>query len=113
MSKEIGLKIKELRRRTNMTQQDLADKTKISRSTLSNYEIGRRIPHLRDLQKFSKAFGVGLDYFDLHKKNEAFDLLTRAEEVFNSSDVPADTKEELYRDLMRLYLRMKEDQKNE
>lgn len=52
MSNEIGKKIKQLRLSKSLSQQELADKVNITRSTISNYEIGRRTPHLKDLQKF-------------------------------------------------------------
>lgn len=107
MSKMIGGKIRKLRKSKAMSQQELADKAKITRSTISNYEIGRRTPHLKDLQKFCKVFGVGLDYFGVKPKDEAFNLLARAKEVFESDEVPQEAKEELYQEFMRLYLNTK------
>lgn len=107
MSKMIGRKLKQLRKSKKLSQQELADKIKITRSTISNYEIGRRTPHLKDLQKFCKVFDVGLDYFGVEPKDEAFNLLARAKEVFESEDVPQAVKEELYQDFMRLYLNTK------
>ena len=41
-------------------------------------------------------------------KDEAFDLLARAKEVFESPDVDKKTKEQLYREFMKLYLSMQE-----
>ena len=107
MSKLIGRKIRQLRKSKKLSQQELADKIKITRSTISNYEIGRRTPHLKDLQKFCKVFGVGLDHFGIAPKDEAFNLLARAKEVFESEDVPQEAKEELYQEFMRLYLNTK------
>ncbi|MGA4517374.1 helix-turn-helix domain-containing protein [Solibacillus silvestris] len=107
MTKDIGRKLKQLRKNQRMTQEDVADRVNITRSTISNYEIGRRTPHLKDLQKLANVFGVGLDYFGISAKDEAIDLLERAREVFNSPDVDKITKEELYREFMKLYLNMK------
>lgn len=90
-----------------MTQEDVADKVKITRSTISNYEIGRRTPHLKDLQKLAAVFNVGLDYFGISEADEAIDLLERAKEVFKSEYVDKHTKEELYQEFMKLYLEMK------
>lgn len=111
MANIIGRKIKQLRKSKAMSQQELADKMKISRSTISNYEIGRRTPHLNDLKKVCKIFGVGYDYFGVKPKDEAYNLLARAKDVFESDDVPLKVKEELYREFMKLYLDMKGDEK--
>lgn len=104
MSKEIGRKIKHLRMSRKLTQEQVSHKVDISRSTISNYEIGRRTPHLNDLQKLASAFGVGLEYFGVTKTDEVFDVLARAKEVFESDEISREEKESLYREFMRLYL---------
>lgn len=108
MTNNIGKKIKQLRNSRTLSQQELADKVNITRSTISNYEIGRRTPHLKDLQKLAEVFGVGLDFFGIQPTDEAFNLISRAQEVFESPDIDENAKEELYRELMKLYLKMKE-----
>lgn len=107
MSEVIGAKLRQLRQSRKMTQEQIAEKVDITRSTISNYEIGRRTPHLKDLSRLAAVFGVGLDYFGISAKDEALDLLARAKEVFESADISAETKEELYHEFMRLYLAMK------
>lgn len=104
----IGDKIKNLRKSRKLTQAEFAQKIGVSRSTLACYEVGERVPNLKTLQEITEAFGIGLDYFDLSVKDEAFDLLARAKEVFESKEVSSDTKEELYREFMKLYLKVKE-----
>ena len=104
----IGDKIKNLRKSRKLTQAEFAQKIGVSRSTLACYEVGERVPNLKTLQEITEAFGIGLDYFDLSVKDEAFDLLARAKEVFESKDASSDTKEELYREFMKLYLKVKE-----
>ena len=103
----IGIKIKNLRKSRKLTQEDFAEKIGVSRSTLSCYEIGQRTPHLKTLQHIADMFGVGLDYFGVAAKDEAFELLARAKEVFESDKIPIETKEELYREFMKFYLNMK------
>ena len=104
----IGIKIRNLRKSRKMTQEDFADKIGVSRSTLSCYEIGQRTPNINILQEIAEIFGVGLDYFGLATKDEAFELLARAKEVFENENIPTETKEELYREFMKFYLQMKE-----
>lgn len=104
MNSTIGHKLKTLRKGRKLTQQELADKMKITRATVSNYEVGRRSPHLSELKRFADFYGVGLDYFGIAPTDEVFDLLSRAKEVFKSESVPKEKKEELYKELMKLYL---------
>lgn len=107
MNTTIGSKIKTLRKGRKLTQQELADALNVTRCTISNYETNRRQPHIHELKRISEWFGVDLSYFGIIPKDEAFDLLSRAREVFNSPDVPKEKKEELYKSLMRIYLEMK------
>ena len=106
MSEVIGKKLKQLRKSRGLTQEQVAEKVDITRSTISNYEIGRRTPHLKDLSALASVFGVGLDYFGITPKDEAFELIARAKEIFQSEEVPRETKESLYREMMKLYLQM-------
>lgn len=107
MTEFIGSKVKQLRKSQKMTQEHLAYLVGITRSTISNYESGRRSPHLRELSRIAAVFNVGLEYFGISAKDEALELLARAKDVFESEDVPDETKEELYREFMKLYLKMK------
>lgn len=109
MSEVIGKKLKQLRKSKGMTQEQVAEKVDITRSTISNYEIGRRTPHLKDLSALAEVFGVGLDYFGVSPKDEAFDLISRAREIFECKTVARETKESLYKEMMRLYLQLEDD----
>lgn len=100
----IGKKLQTLRKGRKLTQLELSEKMGISRATISNYEVGRRSPHLSDLRRFAEFYGVGLDYFGVVSKDEAFELLSRAKEVFENPDVPKEKKDEIYKELMKLYL---------
>lgn len=104
MKNEIAMKIKTLRKGRKMTQQELADSIGLNRCTIGNYETGRRVPHLNELSLIAEFFGVGLDYFGVATKDEAFDLLSRAREVFESDAVTRQEKDALYKELMKLYL---------
>lgn len=89
-----------------MTQQELADRLGLKRATISNYEIGRRSPHLPELERIAEFFGVGLDYFGIAKKDDVLDLIARAKKVFDNKDIPAEKKECVYKELMKLYLNL-------
>lgn len=107
MNDSIGQKLRLLRKEKRMTQQELADALQIKRATISNYEIGRRSPHLSELRRIAEYFGVGLDYFGMVQTDDVLDLIARAKAVFDNESIPAEKKEEVYKELMRLYLNLK------
>jgi transcriptional regulator with XRE-family HTH domain len=57
----VGLRLKQLRLRRDVTLADLADETGISISTLSRLESGLRRPTLEQLLPLARAYGVTLD----------------------------------------------------
>ena len=104
MNDSIGQKLKTLRKGRKLTQEQAAEMLNITRATVSNYEVGRRSPHISELKRIGEFYGVGLDYFGVVPTDEVFDLLSRAREVFNSPAVPKEKKDEVYKELMKLYL---------
>jgi transcriptional regulator with XRE-family HTH domain len=60
---KIGGKIKDLRERNFYTLQDLAAKTGLSKSLLSEIEADEVMPPVATLLKLAKAFNVGMAYF--------------------------------------------------
>lgn len=57
-----GKQLNILRKSKNWTQSDLAKIAKISRGTVSMYEIGKRDPDTDTLRKFSEIFNVSVDF---------------------------------------------------
>lgn len=104
MQDTIGAKLRTLRKAKKMTQDELAALIGVKRATISNYEIDRRQPSLSDLKRFAEFFGVGLDYFGMETADDALDLVARARRLFSAPDIPAETKENVYKEIMRLYL---------
>lgn len=102
-SDNIAKKIKTLRKTRGLTQSQLADALGVQRATVSNYEIGRRSPHIKELEKIASILGVSLDYFGVNK-NEVHDLVARAKMVFENPDIPTQEKANVYKEVMRLYL---------
>lgn len=101
---EIAKKLKELRKGKKLTQEQAAERLDISRCTISNYECGRRSPHLSELQRMAEFYGVGLDYFGVVPTDEVFDLIERARRIFVNPDVPKEKKEELFLEFAKLSL---------
>lgn len=57
-----GERLKELREKHGMSQQQLADELSISRSTIGNYELGSREPSFEVLEEFADLFNVDMNY---------------------------------------------------
>ena len=55
-------KIKELRIAASLTQQELADKIKVSQSTITMWENGKREPDLETLECIADFFNVDMNY---------------------------------------------------
>ena len=58
----LGRKIKEVRRKQNMTQEYLAEKVDLSVSHISNIETAKTKVSLPTLVEISNALGVSVDY---------------------------------------------------
>lgn len=58
----IGERLKKLRKERKWTQEDVAKKLNIPRSTYSNYESGKREPDFETAQLFAGLFEVSIDY---------------------------------------------------
>ncbi len=104
--KEIGRRIKELRLARDLKQQDLAELLSLSRSSISNVENGTRGLSLESLQKVCEVFNLDISYFGIEVKSydEAVDLTARLKLIFENPDIDKETKDELYRDIMKMYL---------
>lgn len=111
LSESIGKKIKALRKTKKLTQEEFAELLGIKRSSVSNYEIGRRAPHIKELQRISEKLGVPLDYFGV-KNNDINDLIARARIVFEDEQVSVEEKARVYKEVMRLYLNMEDNHEN-
>ncbi|WP_203262154.1 helix-turn-helix domain-containing protein [Streptococcus uberis] len=65
--------IKELRKKDNLTQEDLALKLNISRQTISKWEQGMSEPDIQSIIKISQLFNVSTDFL-LTGENKNEDL---------------------------------------
>lgn len=58
---EIGQKIMNLRKKNNLSQEELAEKIGVARQTISKWELGETSPDLRQSKELSKIFNISLD----------------------------------------------------
>lgn len=109
MYSDLGKKVKLLRTRKGITQEDLAHVLKLSKSQVSNLENGRRNLSLRQLEKVCEFFKVDMSYFFLVETTDScLDLIEKARVLFNSNELSKDQKEVLFTSIMKIYLDSKE-----
>ena len=61
MTNKIGSNIRALGKKNYLTQEQLAETLNMTRQTLSNYELGKRIPDIYELIRIADLFHVSLD----------------------------------------------------
>lgn len=58
----LGARLKELRKQAHLTQQAVADRLRVDRTTYTKYENGRVCPDQQGLVALAELFGVSVDY---------------------------------------------------
>lgn len=73
-----------LRKENNLTQQQLADKLGLSRSTIGMYEKGKREPNFETLELIADFFNVRMERLIGKKKPNSTDKNENSDLVFKS-----------------------------
>lgn len=71
---DFGEKLKELRKQSGLTQQQLASQIGVSKSVISFYELRERTPSPEVLIKLSSVFHVSSDYLLGIEKDRSIDI---------------------------------------
>lgn len=87
---ELAEKLKSLRKRAGLTQQQVADAVDIKRSAYAYYEIGKSFPKLAVMKKLAALYSISVDELigdeqeaELHADSNGFDLGWRTTDAFN------------------------------
>ena len=59
--KELGALLRDARKSASLTQQDIADRLRVSRTTVASWEIGRRVIYADDLMKYCDALNLDIN----------------------------------------------------
>lgn len=107
--KKIGKQLKELRLSRGWRQVEVAEKVGLSRSAISNIEAGKRALTLSTLKRFCEIYHIDVSFFEIETENfnETEDITARLETIFASKEIDETKKDELYREIMRIYLKFK------
>ena len=109
---DLGEKIKLLRNRRGLKQDDLSDVLNLSRGQISNLEKGRRNISLKQLEKLCEYFKVDISYFLMPETTDScLDLIEKARILFGSKELTSVQKEYLFTSIMKIYLDSKENNK--
>lgn len=115
-TKEIGDRIRQLRKARNITQDELGivlgEKTTgkpLSRGQVSNLETGKRNLNIHQIKILADYFNVSIETLGFKADElETVDLLERAKLIFENENVPLEEKQDLYENIMKLYLSVRE-----
>ena len=58
----LGEKIKEMRKKFGLSQEELASIMNVSRQAITKWESDGGLPDISNLQELSKVFGITIDY---------------------------------------------------
>lgn len=110
MYNDLGKKLKLLRKRRNIRQDDLAEFLNLSKSQISNLESGRRNLSLSQLEKLCDYFKIDMSYFLMEETTDScLELIEKAKVLFESKNLTNTQKENLFTSLMKVYLESKEE----
>ena len=118
-TKEIGSRVRQLRKARNITQDELGvvlgDRTTgkpLSRGQISNLETGKRNLNIHQIKTLADYFNVSMETLGFESNViENVDLLERAKIIFENDNVPLEEKQDLYENIMKLYLSVREQNK--
>jgi len=107
---KINRNFKILRKKSGLTQQEVANYLDIERANISYYETGQRDIPLKHLEKLSDLFGVKLDVFFQDDKSQ---LQTDLAFAFRDNNKDPQTLEVLadFKKIVKNYIRMKKLEK--
>lgn len=113
-TKDIGKRIKELRKARGMDQLQASEIIGVSRSQWSNLENGKRNLNIQQIKKIADYFGVSLATLGVVSEEiETIELLERARTIFENNSIPLEEKQELQEQIFRMFLKAKDElQKN-
>ncbi len=85
--KALGLRIRELRKSKNYTQEQLAELINVEPNTISNMECGRNYPNFATLEKTLDVLGSNfLEVFNFEHFNDKNTLKNKLIDFINNAD---------------------------
>lgn len=107
------LRLEELRKKLNLSQNELAEKLNMTQQRISAYEKGKRAPDIDTLKQLADFFGVSIDFLLGKSDIRNYDKDEKDFRFAYHSETEGLTDEEIA-DALRFYKEMKKkiDKKN-
>ena len=93
--------LKQLRKRYDMTQGDLSNALKISRSTIAMYETNVRMPDHEMMKRISELFNVSMDY--LYEKETDYSLSELKLAILDVIDQIPEEQQRAFLEMAKIY----------
>ncbi|MCM1288390.1 MAG: helix-turn-helix domain-containing protein [Clostridium sp.] len=122
-----GEKIREERRKQNLTQKELADKIGVTNRVITSYETGKSFPRTRDAYKrIADALGINVNYllsddeafvlgakenFGYRGKKSAEKLMSEVTGLFSSGEMAEEDMDEFMLAIQEAYIDAKKRNK--
>lgn len=122
-----GEKIREERKKQNLTQKELADKIGVTNRVITSYETGKSFPRTRDAYKrIADALGINVNYllsddeafvleakenFGYRGKKGAEKLMSEVTGLFSSGEMAEEDMDELMLAIQEAYIDAKKRNK--
>lgn len=74
----LGEKLKDIRKRFGLSQEQLAEIINVSRQAITKWETDKGMPDVMNLQELAKVFGVTVDYFLRDEGTSAVKTMTKS-----------------------------------
>ena len=101
-------RIKQIRKISNLTQQEFADKIKVKRNTVATYEMGRSIPSDSAIALICREFNVNENWL----RNGEGPIYKERDGSFTEmlSDID-DSDDDFIKNIIKIYMELDEDSK--
>lgn len=83
----IGSKISEMRKKQNLSQEQLAEKINVARQTISKWELGETTPDVIQAKELSNIFNITLDELTKSGSNADTEEIKNDQRIKNNSNL--------------------------
>ncbi|GAA5429511.1 predicted transcriptional regulators [Lactococcus lactis subsp. lactis] len=112
INKYVGSKIKDYRKSFGLSQEELAKKIGVGKTTISNYEVGIRSPKKPQLIKLSEVFDVAIDDFFPQTDSTRINVSSTLSEINKISSQLEEPRQKVVLDTASSQLKEQEEQKS-
>ncbi len=110
INKYVGSKIKDYRKSFGLSQEELAKKIGVGKTTISNYEVGIRSPKKPQMIKLSEVFDIAIDDFFPQTDSTRINLSTTLSEINKISSQLEEPRQKIVLETANIQLKEQDEQ---